>query len=233
MLYTVQNVKDNIRNRQGKRVFFLAAGDKLTPGASEYLRQERIEILDAAEAKTEVYRLVNGGTLSEKPEHFTHLYGDVLVEKTHPRIAFRGKMDSLEAELLLAQKETQGQICKDLGQVLEFTRKLIRYDVLDEPVKESSLCGLTEKELRLHSHFPQKYYSQPHFMPADTDSRGILQVNRARCAAREAELAAVAAFSDREGNPTRVDILQAMNRLSSMLWILIIRMKKEQEDHGA
>ena len=43
----------------------------------------------------------------------------------------------------------------------------------------------------------------------------------------KAELAAVEAFSDREGNPTRPDILQALNRMSSMLYILMIRRKKE------
>ena len=30
------------------------------------------------------------------------------------------------------------------------------------------------------------------------------------------------AFRDREGNPTRVDILRAMNRMSSMLYLLMI-----------
>ena len=108
---------------------------------------------------------------------------------------------------------------------------MIRCDVLNEPVKQETLCGLDEKQLRQRSHFPQDYYGQPHFMPCDTDGEEILQLNRARCAAREAELAAVAAFADREGNPTRTDILQAMNRMSSMLWILMIRMKKERENH--
>ena len=90
------------------------------------------------------------------------------------------------------------------------------------------LCGLTESEIRTRSHFPQKYYGQPHFMPGVSDGAVIARLNRARCAAREAELAAVAAFADREGNPTRVDILQAMNRMSSMLYILMIRLKKGQ-----
>ena len=64
-------------------------------------------------------------------------------------------------------------------------------------------------------------------MPEVTDGPQILQLNRARCAAREAELAAVEAFSDREGNPTRPDILRAMNRMSSMVYILMIQAKAE------
>ena len=53
----------------------------------------------------------------------------------------------------------------------------------------------------------------------------VLKMNLCRSVARRAELAAVAAFRDREGVPTRVDILQAMNRVSSMLYILMIREK--------
>ena len=100
MLYTEDTVRQNLRNRQGKRVFYLGKGDTLTPGARDYLARERIEILPAEMAKPDCYRLLSGATLTEKPEQMTHLNGDILVLKTHPRIRFRGAMDSLEAELL-------------------------------------------------------------------------------------------------------------------------------------
>ena len=35
--------------------------------------------------------------MTVKPEYMTHLYGNHLVPKTDKRIAFRGKLDSLEA----------------------------------------------------------------------------------------------------------------------------------------
>ena len=228
MLLTEKEVRDNLRNRAGKRVFYLGKGDQLTSGARDYLSRERIEILPAEKAKPERYRLENGGYLEEKPEHMTHLNGDILVHKTHPRIAFRGAMDTLETELLLCQLVTEPDIRKDLGDILQLARKLIRCDVLEEPVGEEKLCGLTQQELRSHSHRPQDYYGQPHFMPEYADGAAVLQLSRARCAAREAELRAVAAFTDREGNPTRADILQAMNRLSSMLYILMIRIKSKK-----
>ena len=227
MLYTEETVRANIRNREGKRVFFLGAGDQLTPGARDWLRKERIEIRPAETAKIDTYRLLSGGFVTEKPEHMTHLNGDVLVRKTHPRIAFRGKMDTLETELMLCQLIVPG-FRQELGEILALGRRLIRCDVLDEPVPQQKLCGMTEEELRRRSHFPQEYYGQPHFMPEYTDGQEMLQLNKARCAAREAERLAVEAFQDREGNPTRVDILQAMNRMSSMLWILMIRLKKER-----
>ena len=117
---------------------------------------------------------------------------------------------------------------QELGEILALARRLIRCDVLNEPVPEEKLCGLTQQEIRSHSHFPQEYYGQPHFMPEYTDGAAVLWLNRARCAARAAELMAVRAFVDREGKMLREDILKAMNRLSSMLYILMIRAKKER-----
>jgi ethanolamine utilization cobalamin adenosyltransferase len=224
MLYTEENVRDNLRNRQGKRVFYLGKGDQLTSGARDFLRRERIEILPAEQAKPSVYKLPDGSTLTEKPEHMTHLHGDVLVSKTHPRIAFRGTMDTLEAELLLCQCHCKS-LASELGEILDLARRLIRCDVLNEPVSQGKLCGLTVEELRSHSHRPQDFYGQPHFMPSFSDGESLLLLNHARCACRNAELAAVHAFLDRDGIPTRPDILLALNRMSSMLYILMIRLK--------
>ena len=227
MLLQEKEVRENLRNRNGKRVFYLAKGDQLASSARDFLSRERIEILPAEQAKPDRYQLLSGGWLEEKPEHMTHLNAQILVPKTHPRILFRGKLDTLEAELLLCQQAAE-HLVSPVGEILALARRLIRCDVLEEPVPQEKLCGLTEEEQRRHSHFPQTYYGQPHFMPAVTDGPGILQLNRARCAAREAELAAVAAFSDREGNPTRLDMLRALNRMSSMLYLLMIQEKSKK-----
>ena len=228
MLYTKDAVRDNIRNREGKRVFYLGKGDQLTSDAKDYLSRERIEILSAQQAKPARYKLPGGGYTEEKPEHMTHLDAQTLVPKTHPRIAFRGAMDSLEGELLLCQIQAQPPIREQLGELLALARGLLRWDVLNEPVEDTPLWGLTMDQIRKRSHCPQDYYGQPHFMPAYTDGNLLLQVNRTRCAARAAELAACHAFSDREGAPTRPDILRAMNRISSGLYLIMIQIKAEQ-----
>lgn len=224
MLYNEEAVRANIRNREGKRVFYLAKGDQLTSSARDWLIRERIPILPAEQAKPERYRLLSGGYTEEKPEHMTHLNGDVLVRKDHPRILFRGKLDTLEAELILCQL-ADPELITPVGEVLALARQIIRCDVLEETLVWDKLCGLSSDEQRKRSHFPQDYYGQPHFMPSAADGMVIARLNRARCAAREAELAAVAAFSDREGNPTRPDILTALNRMSSMLYLLMIQWK--------
>ena len=206
MLYDVRSARDNIRNKDGKRVFYLGHGDQLTPSARDELGRLRVEILPPPQKG------------APKPEHMTHLNGDTLVEKTHPVIRFRGCVDRLEAELLLCGLRLP-RLKPALQELLELSRQLIAADVLGEPVKEMSLLGLTEQELRQHSHFPQKYYNMPHFMPEFTDSAEVLELNRLRTIIRATELAAV------EAHPTRTDILQALNRMSSAVYILMIKLK--------
>lgn len=224
MLWDEQAVRANIRNRDGKRVYYLGKGDQLTSTARDFLRRERIEILPGSQARPERYRLLSGGYAEEKPEHMTHLNGEVLVPKTHPRIRFRGKMDTLEAELILCQL-VPGAPEGALGEILDLSRKILRCDVLEEPLRQDTLCGLTQAEQRERSHMPQDYYGQPHFMPQASDGSVIAGLNRARCFARGAEVAAVEAFSDREGNLLREDIPKALNRMSSMLYLLMIQEK--------
>lgn len=227
MLYTEETVRENLRSREGRRVFFLGKNDRLTSAARDYLSRERIEILPAEEAKPERYRLLGGGYAEEKPEHMTHLDGITLAPKTHPRIVFRGKMDTLEARLLACRLAVP-EFDRELGELLDYTRILLRREVLGEPVGDQTLFGLTEGELRKRSHFPQDYYGQPHFMPEAADGPKMVQLNLARCAAREAELAAAAAFVTSDGQVTRADLLRAMNRLSSAIYLLMIRQKRKE-----
>lgn len=224
MLYSEEAVRAAIRNREGKRVFFLGKGDQLTSAARDFLNRERIDIRPAEQAKIESYTLLSGGVLKEKPEHMTHLSGNILVPKDHPRIRFRGALDTLQAELLLAG-QVAGAPAEGIGEVLDLARRIVRCEVLEEPLEPGKLLGMTEEEIHRRSHFPQEYYGQPHFMPSFSDGPVVLRLNRSRCAAREAELAAVTAFQDREGNPTRPDILMALNRMSSVLYLLMIRHK--------
>ena len=225
MLYDRRAVQENIRNKDGKRVFYLGKGHQLTSDARDWLNRERIPVVPAEQAKPAQYRLLGGGVLAEKPEHMTHLNAEFLVPKTHPRIAFRGGMDSLEATLLLAAAECEGIIRTQLAEALAYARYLLGQEVLEQPIVCKALGGMDEKQLRERSHRPQDFYGKPHFMPEPEDSKALLLVNAARCKAREAELLAVKAFRDTEGQPTRLDLLQALNRLSSFLYLIMIQLK--------
>ena len=225
MLYDRKAVQENIRNKDGKRVFYLGKGHQLTSDARDWLNRERIPVVPAEQAKPAEYRVLSGGVLAEKPEHMTHLNAEFLVPKTHPRVAFRGGMDSLEAALLLAAAECEGNIRTQLAEALAYARYLLGQEVLEEPIVCKALGGMDEKQLRERSHRPQDFYGKPHFMPEPEDSKALLLVNAARCKAREAELLAVKAFQDTEGLPTRLDLLQALNRLSSFLYLIMIELK--------
>ena len=227
MLYTEEAVRDNIRNRQGQRVFYLASGDCLTPGARDFLTRQKIRILNAAEAKPEEYRLLGGGFIREKPEHMTHLNGDSLVPKTHPRIVFRGAMDTLQAEMILCQLMVGEPLAHRLQELLELARQIIACDVLEKPLIFERLLGFTQEELRSRSHRPQDFYGQPHFMPSCADGAAVVWLNRCRCAIRSAELAACRAFETPEGSH-RPDILKALNRMSSSIYLLMIEEKAKK-----
>ena len=229
MLYSEEAARANVRSRDGRRVFYLGRDDRLTSAARDYLSRERIEILPAQAARPERFPLLGGGYCEEKPEHMTHLDGVTLAPKTHPRIVFRGKVDTLEAHLILCGIRVPSLRGK-IEDILGYTRLLLRCEVLGEPVPERKLCGLTEQELRRRSHSPQEFYGQPHFMPGSEDGQEIACLNLARCAAREAELAAAAAFTDAYGQVQRPDLLRAMNRLSSAIYLLMIRQRANRKE---
>ena len=137
-----------------------------------------------------------------------------------------GDVIRLEAELLLCQLELP-ELRQPLSEVLELARKLLRWEVLEEPAEPVLLGGLDDAQLRSHSHRPQDYYGQPHFMPSVSDGEAVLRLNRLRTQVRAAERAAALAL------PQRADLLQALNRMSSFLYILMIREKaKAGEELG-
>ena len=213
---------------------------KLTPGARDWLAAHKIQAVfpqgrdDPAAPAAAKYRTLFGATLNEKPEHMTHLKGNILVRKDHPRIAFRGMIDALEGEIMLAQQASHEYpaLVKELEEALALVRRLIRCDVLDEPVGELRLCGYDAGQLREYSHYPDKYLGQPHFLPAYTDGPALLAVNKVRTLVRQTELSAYAAFKDVEGNVPRGDIILALNRLSSLMWIMMIKLKAGQYEHA-
>ena len=219
-------------------------GEVLTPGARDYLQEHRIQVVypqgretgEGGHAAPAKYRTLFGAALNEKPEHMTHLKENILVFKDHPRIAFRGWIDLLEAQTLLAQREAaQGgwpRLAEELGQVLEFVRRYIRFDVLGEKLENLTLCGMDAGQLREYSHYPEKHFGQGHFLPAHTDSPALLAVNKLRCVVRQTELAAYAAFRDADGNVTRGDMILGLNRLSSLMWIMMIKLKAGKYEHS-
>ena len=255
---TEEHLRLELRNTQPD-TFFIPEGKILTPAAREYLQQRKIKIAKEGQAAPEAPRVVatqvppmpqvvlpqegpkprfvdyeTGAYYMEKPEHMTHLYGNVLVVKNHPRILFRGKLDSLQALVVLAQVSIheggRQKLVEDLDNVLHILREMMRCDVLDETFQNETILGLTHAQLRAQSHDPQQFFGvKAMVLPDYTMGRDFALINQLRTAVRETEVAASEAF--REGSRyIRDDLIEALNRLSSALHILMCRYLAGQYD---
>jgi ethanolamine utilization cobalamin adenosyltransferase len=162
-----------------------------------------------------------------KPEGLTHLYGNQLTEKDNPVIVFRGKLDTLCAMILEAQllgKENQS-FADDLQEILEFTRSLLPAEYKCIPLGEFRVLGFTSQDLREQSYNPKKYFGHEHLLMHNSMGALSLRMNLLRTVTRETELSAVALLRDSSDSnrQTREDIVTALNRLSSLFYILIYK----------
>lgn len=174
--------------------------------------------------------------MAQKPEEMTHLNSHRLVSKDHPRIVFRGRVDLLQSEIVTAQVMLAGEgnhaeIVEELEEILGFLRQMVRSEVLDEPLPQMKLLGLTPEEIHAQSHDPKgafgvEYMKLPHF------SMGLAYalVNKLRAVTRWVEVAAVAAFRHGPTAPQR-EILKGINRLSSVFHIMMCRILAGRYGH--
>lgn len=245
-LITENEIRKKLKDKELTDIkeFEVLKGCIITPSAKSYLTEHNISLKyvnslsDSMENKNInneannsnfKYETVFGVNLNEKPEYMTHLYGNLLVFKDHKRIVLRGRLDSLEAKILevqiLAHKLNIHKLVDALQEVLDFVGNLVRCEVLEEPVKEFFLQGMNAAELREKSHHPQKYFGIGHEMPTYKMGEVVVALNSIRTQIRETELLAYKAFKDEYGAVSRNDIIKALNRLSSLLWIMIFKFR--------
>jgi len=152
-----------------------------------------------------------------KNEGLTHLYGNRLVEKGHPVIVFRGKLDALCAMILEAQLlgEAAGSpaFVGDLQEILDFTRSIFTAEYAGTPVGELPLSGLDARE---RCRRPEKYFGMGHLLMDKGMGPLSLRLNLLRTFARQVETCAATAFRE----SPRPDILGALNGLSSLFYVL-------------
>ncbi|MGL4344062.1 MAG: cobalamin adenosyltransferase [Cellulosilyticaceae bacterium] len=244
--------EDEIRKRVGElknlkdKQIIISKKDILTPSAKSYLTEKNITIKyteDEAAEKAVIaevtdqvsefeYETIFGMKLQEKPEHMTHLRGNLLVFKDHPRIALRGRIDSLEADIictqLLAEKHHMNKLVKELQEVILFIRNLLRCEVSGERIETFTVAGLTPEDMREQSYHPSKYFGMRHVLPSYTMGEIVASLNKLRTMTRETELVAYKAFKDEYGAVERNDIIKAFNRLSSLFWIMMFKVMTDK-----
>ena len=222
----------------GTKDFKVPAGTFVTPLAKQYLRDRNIRLVEQVHSAIEMPRVPivpngeytyidakTGQGYREKPEHMTHLRGNLLVPKTDLRIKLRGKLDSLEADILktqvMAMQCGMPALAADLQDALRYTKQILAAEVKEEPLAEAALFGLSQAKLRYISHHIQEEFGISHPVPDYRMGEPAVSLNLLRTRVRETELAA-AAFAKDLGAP-RYDIVQALNRLSSGIYILFCR----------
>ena len=126
-------------------------GAVLTPAAKDFIRENNIKLIFGSEygegrftstpfpkenGRPVYVDAGSGEKLYEKKENYTHLRGNLLVPKTHPQIAFRGKLDSLMADMIQVQvlcgSEGESSLVQDLEDVLSYTRKILAAEVTEQ-----------------------------------------------------------------------------------------------------
>lgn len=167
-----------------------------------------------------------GEWYAEKPEYMTHLRDNILVAKNHPRILLRGKFDSLEALIMQTQatalKEGYQAIARDLDEIMSFVQILLACEVKEEPVPEIKLLGMNSQRLRYVSHHLTEEFGIQHSVPHYSMGEVCIALNSLRTFIRETELAAVTAFTN-DGKVICSDIIEALNRLSSCVYIIFCK----------
>ena len=225
------------------REYRVERGTFVTPLAREYLRDRGIELVIGEPNRPDVAEMesmprtpiedhgeqtfVDAGSgkgYAKKPERMTHLSGNRLVPKTHPRIALRGKLDTLQGEIILAQAEAAEaglpDLARDLDELLGLAREVLGAEVTGRALKPLILFGHDADEIRRMSHRVDEAFGIPHPVPSHQMGRPAARLNLLRAQSREAELAAEAAFPDGD----RADILLVMNRMSSAIYILFCKL---------
>ncbi|MCI9105752.1 MAG: hypothetical protein HFG57_07305 [Lachnospiraceae bacterium] len=217
-----------------EKEYHVSEGTFVTAPAKEYLKDRGIQLIwDKSQYQTMSYQKITQQsshpymdaytkkTYQKKPEEMTHLQGNLLVNKTHPRIVLRGGLDFLQARVVLLQARYRKnkRLWEELNEVLRFIREILGAEVKGESGKELILFGLRQEEIKEMSHHVREYFGMDHPVPDSSMGEMALELNLLRTQVREVELAAARAFL--EGDELLV--IQNLNRLSSGIYILFCR----------
>jgi len=171
-----------------------------------------------------------------KPEYMTHLSGKKLVTKSDPVIRLRGELDSFISQLVETQLWFIGRGCTGMAEKLEevvvFCRSLMQAEVLEKEFEFPLMFGFDKEQLREVSHNPMKYFGVKHSFVSRKHGMSVAKLHVLRAKSREVELAAVNAFATADGKCGREDIVAALNRLSSIMYILVCLEKARVQEAG-
>jgi ethanolamine utilization cobalamin adenosyltransferase len=221
---------------EGTTEYHVASETFVTPLAKEYLRDRCIDLVIVDNKPSTMTRTPlpdcgnytyidarSGEGYGTKPEHMTHIIGNRLVPKHHPRILFRGRLDSFQAEIVWLQSDLYEQgstaLIKDLDDILNCVRQILSAEVNEYPLEPIMLLGMDASTLQKNSHNIKEYTGIEHPIPDYHMGRIAARLNVLRTKIRETELVAINTFRTDNG-VEREDIILMLNRLSSAIYII-------------
>lgn len=159
-----------------------------------------------------------------KPEGMTHLNARELVAKNDPRLRLRAQLDAAIALAVWLQVELREpqELVAWLGDLRSVLGQVMRADVLGESLPGFSIGGLDDGALHRFSHAPLKYLGHDHLVPELAHGRACAQLNLLRAKVREVEVCAAEVFIGPGYQLQRKDLLHALNRLSSALYVAML-----------
>lgn len=162
-------------------------------------------------------------------ESKTWLKKGTVCGKGDQAIAFRGAIDSLYAESIWActiAKDANRAAFGGLAEISKVIGNLMRCEALCESTEFSGVFGLSGDALRDVSQNPKKHLGQDHFWPDENATPLMAALNRLRTEVRRCEREAVRAYPECED--WQVSIIACLNRLSSAVYILMLKLRLEE-----
>lgn len=249
MVVTELSLKESYKKQQFKK-YYLEKGVILTPSAKQFLHDKKIEITKIKNEQEQnkktteksieksvvaKYKGVMGEVYFEKPEYMTQLSENILIKKNHKIIFFRSKIDNFLSELILIEKQVNTDknkgLKEDFKSIKQFLDEIIKAEVLNTKLdKDLKIFNLSLEKIREISHNPKKYFSMDHLFSISSENNlRTLYLNKLRTLIREVEVTAVDAFVS-DSKVQKIDLLKALNRLSSAIYIMML--KEEKGEYG-
>lgn len=216
------------------RVFIPKAGQNVTDAASaEALKQ--VHPLTTSDEWSVPDCLLCHQKVAQKPDTLTHIDAHHLVSKNDPRLLFRGKLDSVIAQAVLTQIQLQSvhstseaiqmivpQLMRYMADVRSALGNALKAEATGEAMSDVALGNLSDTAIHRMSHNPLKYLGHDHLVPDEKQGVQVALLNVLRAQIREAELYAAQIYITRDFRVKRPDIMQALNRLSSAVYVLMV-----------
>jgi ethanolamine utilization cobalamin adenosyltransferase len=137
-------------------------------------------------------------------------------------------LDHLHARCVLCEavalEQGNNDIACEIAKAAKAVRELICAEYTGNRKESLDIEGLTDEQIHKMSHNPKHYFGIDHFIVTGECGELMAKINLLRTEVRNVERYCVKEFSG-----IRDDIIKCLNRLSSYVYCIMLRLKKEEQ----